>query len=153
MFHFTKFTLQDMTDIGDALQQLEFKAKNVEELTNMITRYFFDHFIEMQTGEKSCVLVRFFMTHTYNSLEKELRQLADNMLNGKPAPQEMKCLVLSATTGIRQEWNSVKNSQDHRVLPLPSEEMLKKNLMVHQFIYQMGMGISNVLNPDPKLCV
>jgi hypothetical protein len=29
--------------------------------------------------------------------------------------------------------------------------MLKKNIMVHQFIEQMGMGISNVLNPDPKL--
>jgi hypothetical protein len=29
--------------------------------------------------------------------------------------------------------------------------MLKKNIMVHQFIDQMGMNISNVLNPDPKL--
>ncbi|MDR4499367.1 MAG: hypothetical protein MRK02_15840 [Candidatus Scalindua sp.] len=153
MFHFTKFTLQDMSDIGDALQQLEFKAKNVDELANMITQYFFNHFIDMQTGEKSCVLVRFFMTYPYNSLEKELRQLADKMLYGQPAPQEMKCLVLSATTGIQPEWNSIIDSKGHRVLPLPSEEMLKKNLMVNQFIYQFGMDISHVLHPDPKVAL
>ncbi|MDR4509913.1 MAG: hypothetical protein MRJ65_17040 [Candidatus Brocadiaceae bacterium] len=153
MYDFTKFTLQDMTNIGEALQQLEFKAKNINELTNMMTQYFFDHFIDKQTGKKSCALVRFFMTYPYNSLDIELRNSADKMLQGQPAPQEMKCLVLLATTGIQPEWNSTIHSKDHRVLPLPSEEMLKRNLMVNEFIYQFGMDISQVLHPDPKIAI
>lgn len=153
MFDFTRFSLQDMTDIGDAMQQLEFRAKNSDELTNMVTRYFFDHFVDFKTGEKSSALVRFFMTHDYNSLDAGLRGLADKILNGQPVPQEMKCLVLSATTGIEPEWNRVTASKEHRVLPLPSEEMLRKNLMVNQFIYQLGVDISHVLRPDPKVAL
>ncbi len=151
MFDFTRFSLQDMTDIGDAMQQLEFKAKNSDELTHMMTQYFFDHFVDYQTGEKSCALVRFFITHPYSSLDLELRCITDKLLHGQPSNRDMKCLVLSATTGVEPEWNSTIHSKGHRTLPLPSEEMLKKNIMVHQFIDQMGIGISNVLNPDPKL--
>lgn len=151
MFDLTKFSLQNMSEIGDALQQLELKAKNIDELSDMMVQYFFDNLVDTQTGEKSTVLVRFFMTYPYNSLDMELCKLVDKVLNGKPASHEMKCLVLSATAGIQPEWNSTTHSKGHRVLPLPSEEMLKKNIMVHQFICKIGIGISNVLNPDPKL--
>ena len=150
MYDLTKFTLQDMTNCGDALQQFESKAKNVEELATLMVRYLYDHFIDKQTGEKSSALVRFFMTYPYTSIDGELRQLVDTMLNSQP-PQEMKCLVLMATAGMQPEWNSTKLSKGHRILPLLSEDMLKKNLMIYQFIYQMGLDISSVLNPDPKL--
>ncbi|MCF6148742.1 MAG: hypothetical protein E3K37_08795 [Candidatus Kuenenia sp.] len=151
MFDLTKFSLQDMSEIGDALQQLELKAKNIDQLSSMMVQYFFENLIDKRTGEKSCILVRFFMTYPYLSLDAELRQLVDTMSHGQPVPQEMKCLVLLATAGVKPEWNSTAHSKGHRVLPLQSEDMLKKNIMVHQFIDQMGMGISNVLNPDPKL--
>lgn len=150
MFDLTRFSLQDMTEIGDALQQLELKARNIDELSNMMVRYFFENVVDKRTGKKSCVLVRFFMTYPYSSLDTELRQLADKMLDGQPVSQDMKCLILSATAGERAEWNSIKQSKGHRLLPLPSEDMLKQNIMVHQFIYQMGVGVANVLNPDPK---
>jgi hypothetical protein len=150
MFDLTKFSLQDMSEIGDALQQLELKARNIDELTNMMVQYFFDNLVDTQTGEKSSVLVRFFMTYPYSSLDTELRQSVDKMLDGQSIPQDMKCLILSATAGVEPEWNSKTHSKDHRVLPLQSEDMLKKNIMVHQFIHQMGIGILNVLNPDPK---
>ncbi|MDR4504852.1 MAG: hypothetical protein MRK01_08710 [Candidatus Scalindua sp.] len=147
----TKFSLQDMSEVGDALQQLELKARNIDELSNEMVQYFFDNLGDTQTGEKSSVLVRFFMTYPYSSLDTELRQTVDNLLDSRPVPQDMKCLVLSATAGVRPEWNSAAKSKDHRVLPLQSEDMLKKNIMVHQFIQQMGIDIANVLNPDPKL--
>jgi hypothetical protein len=73
------------------------------------------------------------------------------MLGNQSVGQDMKCLKLSATAGVQPEWNSTINSKDHRVLPLQNEDMLKKNIMVHQFIDQVGMGISSVLHPDPKL--
>ncbi len=151
MYDFTKFTLQDMTHCGDALQQFELKAKNVEELANFMVHYFCDHFIDKQTGEKSCVLVRFFITYPYASLDLELRQFADKILHGQPSPQEMKCLILLATAGMQPEWNSTKLSKGHRVLPMLNEQMLKQNVMVYQFIHQLGINISGVLNPDPNL--
>ncbi|GAX59826.1 hypothetical protein SCALIN_C04_0314 [Candidatus Scalindua japonica] len=151
MFDLTEFSLHDMSEVGDALQQLELKAKNIDELTDMVVQYFFDNLVDTRTGEKSSVLVRFFMTYPYSSLDVKLRQSVDKMLNGQPVDQDMKCLKLSATAGVKPEWNSTIYSKGHRVLPLQNKDMLKKNIMVHQFIDQMGMGISNVLNPDPKL--
>ena len=149
MFDLAKFSLHDMSEIGEALQQLELKARNIDELNDMMVQYFFDNLVDAQTGEKSSVLVRFFMTYPYSSLDTNLRKSVDQMLNGQTAPQDMKCLKLSATAGVKQEWNSTSDSKNHRVLPLLSEDMLKKNIMVHQFIHQMDIGISNVLNPDP----
>ncbi|MCP4264182.1 MAG: hypothetical protein GY777_01165 [Candidatus Brocadiaceae bacterium] len=151
MFDLTKFSLQDMSEVGDALQQLELNAKNIDELGDMMVQYFFDNLVDTQTGEKSSVLVRFFMTYPYSSLDTELRQSVDKMLDVQSVHQDMKCLKLSATAGVQLEWNSIIHSKDHRVLPLQNEDMLKRNIMVHQFIDQMGIGISNVLNPDPKL--
>lgn len=153
MYDLTKFTLQDMTHCGDALQQFGLKAKHVEELTDLMCRYFYEHLIDKKTGEKTSVLVRFFMTYPYASLDGELQKLAEGILQGHPVSQELKCLILMATAGVLPEWNSTKLSKGHRVLPLINEEMLKQNLMVYQFLYQLGIDISNVLNPDPKLAM
>jgi hypothetical protein len=152
MYDLTKFSLQDMSDIGDALQQLELKAKNIDELSDMMVRYLFDNLGDTQTGEKSSVLVRFFMTYPYSSLDAELQQSADKMLGSKPEDQDMKCLKLLATAGVQPEWNSTIHSKGHRVIPLQNEEKVKKIFyMIYEFIDQMGMDISNVLNPDTKL--
>ncbi len=152
MFDLTKFSLQDMSEIGDALQQLELKAKNIDELSDMMVRYFFDNLVDTQSDEKSSVLVRFFMTYPYSSLDTELQQSADKMLGRKPVDQDMKCLKLLATAGVQPEWNSTIHSKDHRVIPLQNEEKVKKIFyMIYEFIDQMGMDISNVLNPDTKL--
>jgi len=152
MFDLTKFSLKDMSEVGDALQQLELKAKNIDELSDMMVRYFFDNLGDTQTGEKSSVLVRFFMTYPYSSLDAELQQTADNMLGGKPEDQDMKCLKLLGTAGVQPEWNSTIESKGHRIIPLQNEEKVKKIFyMIYEFIDQMGMDISNVLYPDTKL--
>ena len=152
MFDLTKFSIQDMSEVGDALQQLELKAKNIDELSDMMVQYFFDNIGDTQTGEKSSVLVRFFMTYPYSSLDAELQQSADKMLGGKPVDQDMKCLKLLGTAGVQPEWNSTVHSKGHRVIPLQNVEMVKKVFyMIYEFINQMGMDISNVLYPDTKL--
>ena len=152
MFDLTKFSIQDMSEIGDALQQLELKAKNIDELSEMMVRYFFDNLGDTQTGEKSSVLVRFFMTYPYSSLDAELQQSADKMLGSESEDQEMKCLKLLATAGVQPEWNSTIESKGHRIIPLQNEEKVKKIFyMIYEFIDQMGMDISNVLYPDTKL--
>ena len=151
MFDLRKFSLQDMSEAGNVLQQMELRAKNIDELSDMVVRYFYDNHIDTQTGEKSSVLVRFFMTYPYSSLDTELQQSVDKMLNGQSVDQDMKCLKLLATAGVQPEWNSTVHSKEHRIIPLQNEEMLKKIFMIYNFIDQMGIGISNVLNPDPKM--
>ncbi|TVL99874.1 MAG: hypothetical protein CV087_16125 [Candidatus Brocadia sp. WS118] len=153
MYDLTKFTLEDMTRCGDALQQFGLKARNLEELANLMVHYFYDNLTEKQTGEKSCVLVRFFMTYPYASLDPELRQLANEILVGQPVRQGMTCMIQLATVGIRPEWNSTKLSKEHRVIPLVSEHTVGQIPMISQMIYQLGIDISNVLNPGPELII
>lgn len=153
MYDLTKFILEDMTRCGDALQQFGLKARNLEELANLMVHYFYDNLTEKQTGEKSCVLVRFFMTYPYASLDPELRQLANEILDGQPVRQGIKCLIQLATVGIRPEWNSTKLSKEHRVIPLLSEHTVEQIPMISQMIYQLGIDIANVLNPNPELII
>ncbi|MCC7210560.1 MAG: hypothetical protein IT451_01795 [Candidatus Brocadia sp.] len=153
MYDLTKFTLEDMTRCGDALQQFGLKARNLEELANLMVHYFYDTLTDKQTGERSCVLVRFFMTYPYASLDPELRQLANEILVGQPVRQGMTCLIQLATVGIRPEWNLTKLSKEHRVIPLVSEHTVEQIPMISQMIYQLGIDISNVLNPGPELIV
>ena len=122
-------------------------------LAHLMVHYFYDHFIAKKTGEKSCALVRFFMTYPYTSIDEELRLLADKVLGGHPVSKETKCLVLLASAGLQPEWNSAKLSKGHRVLPLINENLLKQNPMVYQFLYQLGIDVSSVLNPDPTLAI
>lgn len=131
------------------MQEFGLKARNLEELANLMVCYFYNNLIEKQTGEKSCVLVRFFMTYPYPRLDPELHQLANEILNGQPVRQRMKCLILLATVGIRPEWNSIKLSKEHRVIPLVSKHVVEQIPMISQMIYQLGIDISNVLDPTP----
>jgi hypothetical protein len=150
-YDFAKFSLQNMTHCGDDLQQFGLKARNIEELANLMVHYFFDHFIVKKTGEKSCALVRFFMTYPCASLDEELRRLTDKILNGQPVPQDAKCMVLLATAGLHPEWNSTRLSKGHRVIPLLNEDMVKQTPMLRELIYQLGIDASSVLNPDPAI--
>ncbi|GJQ24136.1 hypothetical protein BIY37_00265 [Candidatus Brocadia sapporoensis] len=153
MYDLTKFTLEDMTRCGDALQAFGLKAKNLEELANLMVHYFYDNLTERQTGERSCVLVRFFMTYPLLRLDPELRQLANEIIGGQPVRQRMKCLILLATVGIRPEWNSIKLSKEHRVIPLVSEHAVEQIPMINQMINQLGIDISNVLDPTPDFII
>lgn len=65
----------------------------------------------------------------------------------------MKCLILLATVGIRPEWNSIKLSKEHRVIPLVSEHAVEQIPMINQMINQLGIDISNVLDPTPDFII
>ncbi|MBV6519529.1 MAG: hypothetical protein IT420_02580 [Candidatus Brocadia sp.] len=149
MYDLTNFTIQDMTQCGDALEHLGYKARNLEELTNSLVRYFYDHLIDKRTGEKSAALVRFFMTYPYESLDDPLRQLAGKMAENQPLTKTTSCLVLMATAGVQPEWNTRELSRGHRVIPLVDKQTADKHPMIAQLVYQLGIDINDVLNPHP----
>ncbi|NUO09409.1 MAG: hypothetical protein HUU08_12150 [Candidatus Brocadia sp.] len=149
MYDLTKFTIQDMTQCGDALEHLGYKANGIEELANSVVRYFYDHLIDRRTGEKSSALVRFFMTYPYESLDEELREFASKMPGGQSLAKTTSCIVLLATVGIQPEWNSKELSRGHRVIPLVDKETAEKHPMIAQLIYQLEIDIDNVIHPRP----
>ncbi|MDQ1271976.1 MAG: hypothetical protein QG591_606 [Planctomycetota bacterium] len=151
MYDLTNFTIQDMTQCGDALEHLGYKAKDIEALADSVVRYFYDHLIDRRTGEKSSALVRFFMTYPYESLDEELRQLARNMPGGQLLTNATSCLVLLASVGVQPEWNSKKLSKGHRVIPLVDKQTVDRHPMIAQLVYQLGIDIDNVLHPRPTL--
>ncbi len=149
MYDLTNFTIQDMTQCGDALEHLGYKAKNLEDLADSIVRYFYEHLIDKRTGEKSSALVRFFMTYPYESLEETLRQLANNIAGERSLAKSTCCLVLLATTGQKPEWNVREFSKGHRVIPLVDKQTAEQHPMIAQLVYQLGIDMNNVLNPHP----
>jgi hypothetical protein len=63
----------------------------------------------------------------------------------------LRCLTLVATAGDEPAWNSRHLSRSHRAIPLSSEEAVAQAPMVSQLIVQLGVSVSSVLRPDPKL--
>ncbi|MDR3620676.1 MAG: PAS domain S-box protein [Paludisphaera borealis] len=151
MDDFARFSLSDMAEYGVALRKLGRGAASMEEVAGRIVRFFYDHLVDEQSGERSCVLIRFFKTHPFNMLDADLQRFAQNLLGRPPESPAMKCLVLMATAGVDPAWNSRRTSTSHQAIPLPSEQVVRDAPMIVQLIEQFGLEVSKVLQPDPAL--
>jgi hypothetical protein len=144
------FTVREMTECGKALRMIGGGANSMEEVANRIVRYLYYSLIDGQTGMRACALVRLFKTHVYEELGSELQEFARNMLGNKAAYTGMKCMVLLATTGEEQEWQSRSTSKGHKAVPLPSEEAINQIPMFLPLIEQFGMQVDMLVKPNPK---
>ncbi len=153
MHDLTKFTLRDMSECGLALRQIAEKADCMEDASNLIIKYFYEHFINKETGEKSCILVRFFKTHAYEKLTPELQEYVQDILGKNKIADDLKCLTLLATAGELPEWNSRYKSVGHKAIPLVNEDTIHRIPMISQLITQLGLNPGIVLQPDPDLLI
>nr|WP_320160661.1 hypothetical protein [uncultured Methanoregula sp.] len=147
------FSLKDMVEFSAALRSMGFGAASMEEAADRIVHYFHDHLTDPKTGEKNCVMVRFFKTHPYDSLDMDLQEFARGILGGPPESPAMKCLVLLASAGTEPGWHSRKTSREHKAIPLPSIHFIERFPMVRQLIQQMGLEVNTVLRPDPAVVI
>lgn len=145
------FTLKDMAEFSAALRSMGSGAVSMEETAEKIVHYLYDNLSVSEGGEKGCILVRFFKTHTYNEIDSELQDFAQGILKGPPESPDMKCLVLLATVGTEKEWNSRRNSRGHKAIPLPSVEFIEGLPMVNQLIRQIGLDTKHIVRPDPAV--
>ena len=144
------FTIKEMTECGKALRMIGEGAKSMEEVADRIVRYLYDNLIDGETGMRACALVRLFKTHSYEELDTELQEFAQHMLgNNQPYPG-MKCMVLLATSGEEQQWQSRRTSAGHKAIPLPSEEAINQIPMFLPLIEQFGMKVDMLIKPDPR---
>ena len=153
MFDVATLTQDDIARCGAALRQMDEGARNMEEVANKIVRYLHDNMTDKQTGQRSFALVRLFKTHPYSELDPGLQQFAAGVLGSDPEQPSIKCLTLLATAGSKDEWNSRKTSNGHKAIPLASAEMVKKFPMVSNLVEQLGLEVTDVLNPDPGMLV
>ncbi len=145
------FTIHDMTVCGKVLRNIGKGAKSMEDVANRIVRHLYDNLTDGQTGKQACSLVRFFKTHTYEKLDDELQSFSRSIAGDTPVLPGMKCLALLATVGENPEWNSRKTSKGHKAIPLPSEQAAYQIPMIRNLIKQLGLSVSMVIKPDPKL--
>jgi len=144
------FELSDMTKCGAALRVAGEQAGSMQEVAEGVVRYLYDHLLD-DTGTRSCVLVRLFLTLPYAQLNSDLRLFGDRLMDGHQLTPDTKCLTLLATIGEDPAWNSPRNSVGHQAIPLPSEHVIDEIPMISQLIRQFGLDASTVLRPDPKL--
>ncbi|TVM00018.1 MAG: hypothetical protein CV087_15700 [Candidatus Brocadia sp. WS118] len=140
-----------MTECGRILRNIGKGAKNMEDVANRTVHYLYNNLIDGESGNRACSLVRFFKTHTYEKLDDELQNFSRSMLGDYSFSPDMKCLTLLATAGENPEWNSRKTSKGHKAIPLPSEQAIHHIPMIRTLIIQLGLSISMVIKPDPKL--
>lgn len=117
----TNFTIRQITECGRVIRTIGEGATSMEEVSGRIVRRLYNTLIDGQTGIRACPLVRFFKTHAYEKLDNELKDVAVNMMGGKSAPPEMKCLTLLGTVGENLEWHSRRTSKRHQAIPLDKD--------------------------------
>jgi len=147
----TKFTIREVTECGIKIRTLNKGATSMEEVAGKVVRYLYDTLYDGETGTRACSLVRFFKTHTFKKLDKELKDFAKGMLGGCDADPGIKCLTLLGTVGEKAEWNSRKTSKGHMAIPLPSEKAVEEIPMMRNLVKQLGIDVSQVVKPDPNL--
>ncbi len=153
MYDMTRFSLADMTRCGAALRRMGEGSTSMEEVAGKVVRYFYDEMTDLESGERSFGLVRLFKTHDYGDLDPELQGFVAGVLGQEPVSPGTKCLTLLATAGSKAEWNDRGMSQRHRSIPLLSAEMVRAFPMVSNLVNQLGLEITDVLNPDPSMIV
>jgi len=153
MYDISHFTLTDMVECSGALRRLGADATSMEEVSDRIVHYLYDHLVDQKVGERALALVRLFKTHPYGELDEELQAFARGMLDTPVESPAMKCLTLLGSAGANPEWHSRKGSIGHKAIPLPSERFIEKFPMIRQLVQQLGLTVNTVLEPDPAVLV
>ncbi|WP_339374020.1 sensor histidine kinase [Calothrix sp. PCC 6303] len=144
-------TLRDMSECGLALRRLGDNALSMEEVSNNIIQYLYNNFVDSSPNDKSCVLIRFFKTHSYRDLTPDLQKHAKEILSTPTVSNNLKCLTMLATAGELPEWNSRHQSVGHKAIPLANEDAIARMPMLSQLVQQLGLNPGIVVQPDPNL--
>ena len=150
-FDLRDLTLGDTLRCGLDLRRVAKGAATMEEAAQAIVRYLYDGYIDPETGQRECVLVRCYKTHDFGALDAGSREFAKRQIGDGDPPPAMKCLTLLATVGDEPAWNSRQRSRGHRAIPLASREMIEQAPMISQLIRQLGLDVRDVLSPSPEL--
>jgi len=149
-YDLARFDLGDMLKISPRLRETATGAPTFEASAQRVCRFLYEE-LQGANGVRQCALVRCYKTHAFGSLEPDLQAFARIVMGAQKPWPAMKCLTLMATVGESASWNSRHLSRGHRVIPLPSPEIVEKAPMISQLIKELGLELSNVLQPSPEV--
>jgi two-component system NtrC family sensor kinase len=149
-YDLSSFNLGDMLKCSPRLRETSSNAPTLEASAQRVCRFLYDE-LRDSAGDRQCALVRCYKTHPFGSLQPDLQNFARRVMNGGEPEPTMRCLTLMATVGRAAAWNSTVLSKGHRAIPLPSPEIVEKAPMISQLIKEMGLELSNVLQPSPDI--
>ena len=127
------FHLSDMVRLDAGLRSGGQGAASMEAAARSVVTHLADRLIDKESGEKSCVLARLFVTLPLGSLEPALQDVARAALPPGltgPDAESVRCLTLLATVGDESDWCSRRSSRGHQVVPLPNEAAIERSPMI-----------------------
>ncbi|NJN72835.1 MAG: response regulator [Limnothrix sp. RL_2_0] len=149
MLDLEKFNLKDMVQCSLALRNASDGARSMEEVAKKIVDYFYTELITPE-DHSNCALIRFFKTHQYADLEPSVQQIVQQSLALTDPHPELKCLTLLASRGVEPNWNDRHQSTGHQAIPLATAETIRQIPMMAQLMYQFGLSITELLQPNPE---
>ncbi len=153
VYNLANFGDDEMFNCALALRNMDKGARNIEDVAEQIVHHLYTNLIDGQTGQSACALARFFMTCPFMELNESLQTAAREIVNGRSILSTTKCLTLLATAGDAPEWNSRQTSAGHKAIPLLDKDFINRAPMISQLIYQFGLDINMLLEPDPDILI
>lgn len=150
-FHFGSFDALELLECRNQLKQVATDATSMEGAAQQVAEYLFDKF-RSPNGDHSCVLVRCYLTRPYSDLPEELKAFAEKASSQEVLPRT-RCLVLLGTVGVEPEWCDRRQSAGHQAIPLLSTAAVEQLPMVAQLMAQLGVDVTDILDPDPEVIV
>ncbi|TAH21783.1 MAG: histidine kinase [Oscillatoriales cyanobacterium] len=119
----------------------------MQDSSQKIVDYIYEHFYDSETGQNSCALVRLFKTHPYGALEDSLQASARCLMTPTIPVADMKCWTLLAAAGKETHSNySLVNK--NIVIPLVNQEFVAEMPGISEMILRFGLDIPTVLGMD-----
>lgn len=147
MYNHTPFTSKDLAKCSLVLRHLGKKAASMQDSSQKIVDYIYEHFYDSETGQNSCALVRLFKTHPYGALEDSLQASARCLMTPTIPVADMKCWTLLAAAGKETHSNySLVNK--NIVIPLVNQEFVAEMPGISEMILRFGLDIPTVLGMD-----
>ena len=145
---------------ADALHRWGWTARGIgeghatlESAARALTRCFYDALeTDGRDGpERACALVRCYKTHPFASLPADLQRAATRLLApGEQATPGMRCVVLLASAGDEQSWNSRHGAGTQVAIPLPSADAVARWPMVARLAHDFGLEAADLVQPWPS---
>jgi two-component system NtrC family sensor kinase len=149
-YDLTNFDLGAMLKCSLSLREAVAGAPTLEASAQRTCQFLYDHLHGPDTPH-ACALVRCYKTHSFGALEPDLQSFARDIMGTEASRSTMKCLTLMATVGQLATWNSRHLSRKHRAIPLASPEIVEKAPMISQLIKELGVELSEVLQPSTNV--
>ena len=134
-----------MLQCGAELRRQARETSTLEGIAARTVRHLYEECRDRKTGARQCALVRFYKTHAFGKLDKQLQQFATKVAGDAQLTPETRCLTLIGSAGEHPSWNDRRKSKGHQAIPLLSVEMIERAPMIAQLMKEFGVPLASVV--------